>query len=48
MLLDDTLSALDGATEEAVLERLLGETGVFRKLQTTVILAGHACEIDWL
>lgn len=43
VLLDDTFSALDSATEEAIIERLLGRTGLFRKLQTTIVLVGHAC-----
>jgi ATP-binding cassette, subfamily C (CFTR/MRP), member 1 len=42
-LLDDVLSALDGSTEQLIIDRLLANgTGLFRKMNTTVILAGHA------
>jgi ATP-binding cassette subfamily C (CFTR/MRP) protein 1 len=42
VILDDVLSALDNNTAESVLERLLGKSGLFRKLGTTVILTTHA------
>lgn len=42
VLLDDVLSALDAKTEHNVVERLLGPTGLLRKLGTTVVLATHA------
>ena len=42
VLLDDILSALDARTEEAVVEGLFSRIGLFRRLQTTVVLAGHA------
>ncbi|PYI23686.1 putative ATP-binding cassette transporter [Aspergillus violaceofuscus CBS 115571] len=41
VLLDDVLSALDIVTKSLVLERLFGERGVFRKLNSTVILVTH-------
>lgn len=39
--MDDVLSAIDGKTEALVVERLLGKSGLFRKLGSTVILASH-------
>jgi ABC-type multidrug transport system fused ATPase/permease subunit len=42
ILLDDVLSALDIKTANLVLNRLLGEEGVLRKLQITVVLVSHA------
>ena len=42
VLLDDVLSALDAGTEELVVDRLLGKTGIFRKMGSTVIFATHA------
>ncbi|RFU32078.1 hypothetical protein B7463_g4239, partial [Scytalidium lignicola] len=40
--LDDVLSAVDPRTETLIVERLLGKSGLFKKLGTTVILATHA------
>ncbi|OIW22995.1 putative ABC transporter [Coniochaeta ligniaria NRRL 30616] len=37
-LLDDAFSALDGKTEDQVFNNLFGEDGIFRKLNTTVVL----------
>ncbi len=42
VVLDDILSAIDAATEQLVVERLLGQKGLFRKLGSTVILATHS------
>jgi ATP-binding cassette subfamily C (CFTR/MRP) protein 1 len=42
MVLDDVLSAIDAGTERLVIERLLGRTGLLRRLNSTVILATHA------
>ncbi|MCJ1309562.1 hypothetical protein MMC25_003222 [Agyrium rufum] len=42
VILDDILSALDATTEEKLVLRLLGKSGLFQKLGTTVILATHA------
>lgn len=42
VLLDDVLSALDGKTEEMIVQRLFGADGLFRKLGTTVVLVTHA------
>ncbi|KAH0281060.1 P-loop containing nucleoside triphosphate hydrolase protein, partial [Aureobasidium melanogenum] len=44
VLLDDIFSALDAKTEQLVFERLLSERGLFRKNNTTVILATHAVQ----
>jgi ATP-binding cassette subfamily C (CFTR/MRP) protein 1 len=44
VLLDDIFSALDAKTEQLVFERLLSKQGLFRKNNTTVILATHAVE----
>ncbi|RAK73686.1 putative ATP-binding cassette transporter [Aspergillus fijiensis CBS 313.89] len=41
VILDDVLSALDTNTKSLILERLFGERGVFRKLNSTVILVTH-------
>ncbi|OJK04669.1 hypothetical protein ASPACDRAFT_1892879 [Aspergillus aculeatus ATCC 16872] len=41
VLLDDVLSALDTDTKSLILERLFGKRGVFRKLNSTVILITH-------
>ncbi len=37
MILDDSFSALDGATEKQVIDNLLGPDGIFRSLRTTVL-----------
>ncbi|KAI5267437.1 putative multidrug resistance protein [Aureobasidium subglaciale] len=42
VLLDDIFSALDAKTEQLVFERLLSQRGLFKKNNTTVILATHA------
>ena len=42
VLLDDVLSALDASTEQAVVDRLLGKKGIFRKMGSTVVFATHA------
>lgn len=42
------LSALDARTEDLVVERLIGKTGLLRKLKSTVILATHAVRHLWL
>ncbi|KAH0367288.1 P-loop containing nucleoside triphosphate hydrolase protein, partial [Aureobasidium melanogenum] len=44
VMLDDIFSALDAKTEQLVFERLFSERGVFRKNNTTVILATHAVQ----
>ncbi|KAI0858183.1 P-loop containing nucleoside triphosphate hydrolase protein [Xylaria cubensis] len=41
-ILDDVLSGLDPATEEAVFRGVFGLNGLFRKTGTTVILATHS------
>ncbi|KIW11357.1 hypothetical protein PV08_10657 [Exophiala spinifera] len=42
LLLDDVFSSLDNHTEDWVFRRLLGPSGLLRRLGTTVILATHA------
>ncbi|MGI4815732.1 MAG: ABC transporter transmembrane domain-containing protein, partial [Janthinobacterium lividum] len=42
VLLDDVLSALDAKTEDVVVDRLMGSSGLFRQLNTTVVLITHA------
>lgn len=42
MVLDDIFSAIDSRTEEKVVERLFGASGLFKQLNSTVILATHA------
>ena len=42
MLLDDVLSGLDLETSQAIFSRLLGPTGLLRKLAATVVLATHS------
>ncbi|KAK8061986.1 oligomycin resistance ATP-dependent permease yor1 [Apiospora phragmitis] len=39
LLLDDVLSGLDGDTEQAVFDNILGAKGLLRRLKTTVILS---------
>lgn len=41
MLLDDVFSALDGTTKQLVSGRLLGPSGLFSRLGTTVIFTTH-------
>ncbi|KAI1862215.1 uncharacterized protein JN550_010371 [Neoarthrinium moseri] len=41
-ILDDVLSGLDSVTEDIVFQRVFGSTGLFRKTNTTVILATHS------
>ncbi|GKT70576.1 ATP-binding cassette containing protein [Colletotrichum tofieldiae] len=52
VLLDDSFSALDGKTENRIVDNLLGEGGYFRKMGTTVFLvtnsATHFHFADWL
>lgn len=43
LLLDDILSALDGKTKTAVVERLLGKDGLLGQLGSAVILVTHDC-----
>ncbi|KAJ6142459.1 hypothetical protein N7471_001912 [Penicillium samsonianum] len=42
ILLDDVLSALDQKTEALVVNRLFSEQGLFRRLQTTILLVTHS------
>ncbi|CDM37008.1 hypothetical protein DTO013E5_7172 [Penicillium roqueforti] len=42
ILLDDVLSALDQKTEALVVDRLFGEQGLLRRLQTTILLVTHS------
>ena len=44
IILDDALSALDARTEQMVVDRLLGKSGLFRQLGTTVVLFTHSGE----
>ncbi|TIA36906.1 putative multidrug resistance protein [Aureobasidium pullulans] len=44
ILLDDVFSALDAKTERLVFDRLLSKQGLFKKNNTTVILATHAVQ----
>ena len=44
VLLDDIFSALDAKTEKLIFERLLSKQGLFKKSNTTVILATHAVQ----
>ncbi|KAL7815012.1 P-loop containing nucleoside triphosphate hydrolase protein [Trichoderma aethiopicum] len=52
VILDDSFSALDGKTENRIVENLLGPDGHFRKMSTTVFLitnsASHFSLADWL
>ncbi|KAH0490116.1 hypothetical protein TgHK011_001599 [Trichoderma gracile] len=52
VILDDSFSALDGKTENRIVENLLGPNGHFRKMSTTVFLitnsASHFSLADWL
>ena len=42
MILDDVFSGLDAASEDRIFARLLGKSGLLRRLGTTVILVTHA------
>lgn len=42
IVLDDILSAVDARTEQQLIDRLFGKTGLLRRLNSTVILATHA------
>ena len=42
-MLDDSFTALDGTTETQVIGNLLGATGLFRKMGTTVLWVTNAC-----
>ncbi|TEA20925.1 ABC transporter atnG [Colletotrichum sidae] len=52
VILDDSFSALDGKTENLIVENLLGADGYFRRSGTTVILItsspSHCHLADWL
>jgi ATP-binding cassette, subfamily C (CFTR/MRP), member 1 len=45
VLLDDVFSALDVKTQRGVAERLFGDEGLFKKMQATVILVSHSCQL---
>ena len=42
IILDDSFSALDGKTENHIVENLLGSGGQFKKMGTTVFLVTNA------
>ena len=42
IILDDVLSALDATTERHIIDKLIGPTGLFKELGTTVLLITHA------
>lgn len=42
VVLDDVLSALDGKTQQLVVDRVFGKLGLFRVQKSTVILATHS------
>jgi hypothetical protein len=42
VVLDDSLSALDGNTENRIVENLLGPEGLFKKMGTTIFLITNA------
>ncbi|KAI5920739.1 putative ABC transporter [Camillea tinctor] len=44
LLLDDVLSGLDGNTEQAIVQNLLGPSGLFKQLRTTVIIASNSAQ----
>ncbi|KAI1297079.1 putative ABC transporter [Xylaria venustula] len=44
LLLDDVLSGLDGDTEKAVIQSILGPSGLLRQLGTTVIIASNSAQ----
>ncbi|KAJ8127367.1 hypothetical protein O1611_g6267 [Lasiodiplodia mahajangana] len=43
-LLDGTFDALDGTTEKTIIGNLLGPTGLFRRLRTTVVLTANSTQ----
>lgn len=42
LILDDPFSALDGKTENKIVENLLGLKGLFRRLRTTIFMITHS------
>lgn len=44
VILDDVFSALDSKTKKTVVENLMGNDGLFKKLKSTVLLATHERE----
>ena len=46
IILDDVFSGLDAHTENTVFDNLLGTHGIFRDLNTTVIIASSRCTYD--
>lgn len=42
VILDDVFSGLDAETEEQVFNRLFGAAGLFRQMNTAVLLVTHA------
>lgn len=42
VILDDVLSSLDARTEQTVIDRLFGNSGLFRRLGMTVVLVTHS------
>ncbi|KAI1763558.1 putative ABC transporter [Hypoxylon sp. FL1150] len=44
LLLDDVFSSLDGNTEQTIIENLLGTSGLFRQLQTTVVVVSNSAQ----
>ncbi|KAI1461835.1 ABC transporter [Annulohypoxylon moriforme] len=44
LILDDPFSALDGGTENRIVENLFGHEGLFRKLETTVLLITNSTQ----
>lgn len=42
LVLDDILSAIDARTEALIVNRLLSESGILKRLGSTTILATHA------
>lgn len=48
VLLDDVFSALDSNTSQVVFSRLLGDTGILKRGDTTILLTTHAVEyLPW-
>ena len=46
LLLEDVLSALDANTETWIMQKMLGSKGLFRRLDTAVVLVTHAVKYD--
>jgi ATP-binding cassette subfamily C (CFTR/MRP) protein 1 len=42
LILDDVFSGLDATSEDRIFSRLLGKSGLLRRLGTTIILVTHA------